>query len=47
MHLDELVEDIFEVQLSKNKIKLDTPIVIEFSILQLAKLRKFFSFILM
>ena len=39
LSIDELDEDIFEVQLSKNKIKLDTPIVIRFSILQLAKLR--------
>lgn len=37
--MDELDDDIFEIQLSKQRIKLDTPIVIGFSILQLAKLR--------
>ncbi len=37
--MDELADDVFEVQLAKQRIKLDTPIVIGFSILQLAKLR--------
>ena len=37
--LEELDEDIFEIQLSKRSIKLDTPIVIGFAILQYAKLR--------
>ena len=37
--MDELADDVFEIQLSKQRIKLDTPIVIGFSILQLAKLR--------
>lgn len=37
--LDELASDVFEVQLAKSKIKLDTPIVLGFAILQLAKLR--------
>ena len=37
--MNELADDIFEVQLTKKRINLDTPIVIGFSILQLAKLR--------
>ena len=37
--MNELADDLFEVQLTKQRIKLDTPIVIGFSILQLAKLR--------
>jgi hypothetical protein len=39
MGLTELANDVYEVQLSKPKIKLDTPIIIGFAILQLAKLR--------
>ena len=37
--IDELSDDVFEVQLSKERIKLDTPIVVGFAILQLAKLK--------
>lgn len=39
MSAAELADDIYEVQLSKSKINLDTPIIIGFAILQLAKLR--------
>ena len=37
--VDELADDVYEVQLAKGRIKLDTPIVLGFAILQLAKLR--------
>ena len=39
MSIEELDDDVFEIEMSKRKIKLDTPIVIGFSILQIAKLR--------
>ena len=39
MSIEELDDDVFEIELSKKKIKLDTPIIIGFSILQIAKLR--------
>jgi len=39
MSVEELDDELFEIQMSKERIKLDTPIVIGFSILQLAKLR--------
>lgn len=39
MALTELSDDVFQIESSKKNIKLDIPIVIGFSILQLAKLR--------
>lgn len=37
--IDELDEDVFEIQMAKSKIHLNTPVVLGFAILQVAKLR--------
>ena len=38
MSIEELNDNVFEIELSKKKIKLDTPIIIGIPILQIAKL---------